>query len=392
MSARTARRLVWSLAALTLSLLVLSAVAYLSSSGWHLLAGFFWAFALIFLGVGGLIAIRHPRNAIGWLFLLVAIATGLGEATHSYAQYWIEGVGGSDTLGKAAAVYANLSWIPFVVVPTTFLLLLFPNGRLLSRRWRPIAWCAGLSITGMFLTMGLTPGPIEDFPQLVNPYGWNSSLLSPLTGLTFLLFLVTVIGSALSMILRFRRSRGEQRLQLKWLASAAATAGIIVPIGTLGYEVLGEFISNAAIMLSVLGLPLASGIAILKYRLYDIDLIINRTLVYGALTAILAAAYLGLVVVLQEVLSFATRESDLAVAGSTLAVAGLFRPLRDRVQTFIDRRFFRRKYDAGEILGSFSARLRDEVDLDSLRRDLVQVMGATMQPEHASVWLRDPQA
>ncbi|MBA2726141.1 MAG: hypothetical protein H0U53_09145, partial [Actinobacteria bacterium] len=328
MSARTARRLVWSLAALTLSLLVLSAVAYLSGSGWHLLAGFFWAFALIFLGVGGLIAIRHPRNAIGWLFLTVAVASGLGEATHGYAQYWIEGGAGSDTLGKAAAAYSNVSWIPFVVVPTTFLLLLFPDGRLLSHRWRPIAWCAGLSIAALFLTAGLAPGPLEDFPQVVNPYGWHSSLQSPLEGLAFLLFLVAVIGSAVSMILRFRRSRGEQRLQLKWLASAAATAAIVVPIGTLGYDVWGEFISNAVIMLSVLGLPLASGIAILKYRLYDIDLIINRTLVYGALTAILAIAYLGLVVVLQEALSFATQESDLAVAGSTLAVAGLFRPLR----------------------------------------------------------------
>ncbi len=388
MRERTPRPLIWALMTLALLLLVFSSVVTLASDlPWPLTRSLSWAIAFPFLGIGGLIAFRHPDNAIGWIFLSVAVTTGLGEATHAYAENWLRH-GGSEALGEASAVYANLSWIPFILIPATFLLLLFPDGRLLSPRWRPIAWCAALSIAAVFVTTVLTPGPLEDFPQVRNPYGWASPLIDPLTGLAFLLLLGGIGGSAVSLILRFRRARGERRLQMKWLAFAGAIAAATVPVGIIGYSVWGETISNVAIMLSIISLPIAAGMAILRYRLYDIDVIVNRTLVYAALTALLAGFYFGIVVVLQGILEPITADSDIAIAGSTLAVAAVFSPLRSRVQAFIDRRFYRRKYDAAETLGAFSSTLRDQVDLESLRQELVAVVGATMQPEHASLWLR----
>ncbi len=391
MSQRTARRLTWGLVALALALLVASSVISLAGGSGVGLSGFITAIALVFAGVGALIATRHPDNAIGWIFLSVGVTAGLAQVAHAYADYWLDGNGGSEALAKAAAWYADLSWIPFILVPATFLLLLFPNGHLLSPRWRPIAWCAALGIAGGFVTQGLTPGPLEDFPQLMNPYGVTSSVLDPLTGLSFLAMLVGIGGSAASLIVRFRRSTGEERLQIKWLALAGAIVAVIFPIALALWDVWGEDASNIAIMLSVLGLPLAAGVAILRYHLYDIDVVINRTLVYGALTATLAAAYSGSVLVLQLALGGLTSDSNLAIAGSTLAVAALFRPARNRIQQLVDRRFYRRRYDAQRTLESFSARLRDEVDLSALDAELRGVVAETMQPAHVSLWLRTPE-
>lgn len=388
MTGRRARGLTWTLVVLTVLLLLFRVVVLsVTELKWPLTLAFSWAIALVFLAVGALIVTRHPGNAIGWIFLFVALSIGLGETAHGYAEYWLS-EGGAEALGKAAALYADVSWVPFILIPATFLLLLFPDGRLLSRRWRPIAWCAAVGIGGVLVTTGLVPGPLQDFPQVTNPLGWRGALLDPLTGAAFLLVLLGVAGSSLSLILRFRRARGERRLQMKWLAFGGAVAAVTVPIAVLGYDVWGETVSNLAIMLSILGLPIAAGIAILRYRLYDIDVLVNRALVYGALTALLGFFYFGTVVVLQRVLEPLTAESDLAIAGSTLAVAAAFRPLRARVQDFIDRRFYRRKYDAAATLETFTSTLRNEVDLESLTGELVSVVGSTMQPAHASVWLR----
>ena len=386
---RSARRtLPGVLVLLTFALLGFSTlVPVLNALAWPLSRAFSWGLAVAFSVIGTLIALRHPGNAIGWLFLGVAVSVGFAEAVHAYAELWLL-QGGNEALGKAAALYADLSWIPFILVPATFLLLLFPDGRLPSRRWRPVGWTAALGIAGVFVMTAVTPGRLQDFPQVTNPYGWTSSLLDPLMGLSFALLFVGSIGSAASLIVRFRRSTGEGRLQMQWLAFAGAVSATIVPISVLGYEVWGELISNVAIMLSILLLPVTAGIAILRYRLYDIDVIVNRTLVYGALTALSALSYLGSVVALQGVLEPITKESDIAVAGSTLIVAAAFRPLRTRVQAFIDRRFYRRKYDAASTLQDFSARLRNQVDLGSLSEEVIGVVGSTMQPAHASLWLR----
>ena len=391
MSDRTARRLTWGLVALAVTLLVSSVVIYAAGGSGVSLSGIIWAIALVFAGVGSLIATRHPGNAIGWIFLSVAVAAGLAEVAHAYADYWVAGNGGSEALAKAAAWYGDLSWIPFILIPATFLLLLFPHGHLLSPRWRPIAWCAALGIAGNFVTTGLTAGPLEDYPQLMNPYGVTSSVLDPLTGLSFLALIVGIGGSAVSLIVRFRRATGEERVQIKWLALAGAIVAVIFPIALALYDVWGEAVSNVAIMLSILGLPIAAGVAILRYRLYDIDVVINRTLVYGALTVILAGTYLGSVLLLQLLLNGLTGDSGLAVAASTLAVAALFRPARTRVQGVVDRRFYRRKYDAAKTLEGFSTRLRDEVDLSALDAELRGVVAETMQPAHVSLWLRTPE-
>jgi hypothetical protein len=382
MSGRAATRLAWALAGLALGLLASSYFISLRDVGQSV---FVVALALMFSVVGALIASRHPGNAIGWIFLAVAVATGLGAVAGSYADHWLGGGrAGSQALGETAAWYSNLSWIPFILVPCTFLLLLFPDGGLPTRRWRWVAWCAGAGIVGVFLTLGLKPGPFEDYPQLENPYGIETSLLDPLTGIAFLTLLIGIAGSAASLFVRFRRARGALRHQIKWLALAGAVAGLIVPIASVGSELWGTVATNVASMLGVMSLPLAAAIAILRHRLYDIDVVINRTLVYGALTATLGGTYLALVLLI----GLAVGESDLAIAGSTLAVAALFRPARARIQAGVDRRFYRRRYDAARTLEAFSARQRDQIDLEALADDLRGVVRETVQPAHVSLWLR----
>ena len=391
MKSRTSRRLAIGLVVLALAQMA-AGLAFGIAADFGGGAGFsvfIWTIALVFAVVGTLIATRHPGNAIGWILLSVAVTAGLSQLASGYAEFWLSGAGASTALGEAAASYGSQSWIPFILVPATFLLLLFPDGSLLSSRWRPIAWCAAVGIAGGFLTGLFAPGRLEDYPQLANPYAVDSPILDPLTGLSFLLILIGIVGSAASLIVRFRRAAGEQRQQIKWLALAGALVAVVIPISFIGFDIWGEAVSYIAIMLSVIGLPIAAGVAILRYRLYDIDVVINRTLVYGALTATLVAAYLGSVLVLQLALDGITSDSSLAVAASTLAVAALFRPARARIQAIVDRRFYRRKYDAARTLESFSARLRDEVDLSALESELRGVVAETVQPAHVSLWLRE---
>jgi hypothetical protein len=382
----------WGLAGLAFVLMLSSTVlAAVSGSGLGFGDVFIWAIAVVFAGVGALIVARQPGNAIGWIFLAAGVAAGLGALTHSLAQYWVDGNEVPDALGKVSALYSDLSWMPFILMPATFLLLLFPDGRLLSPRWRKVAWCAALGMAGSFVVGALKPGKIADFPQVINPIGVDHPLRDLFEGIFFLALLIGIVGSSAALIVRFRRSKGEQRQQMKWLALAGAVAATVIPVATAMYDVIGESAANASIMLSVLGLPVATGVAILRYRLYDIDVVINRTLVYGALTATLAGVYIGSVLLLQLLLSGLTKDSGLAVAVSTLAVAALFRPARSRIQGAVDRRFYRRKYDAARTLERFGARLRDEVDLDALGGELRAVVLETMQPRHLSLWLRTPQ-
>jgi hypothetical protein len=348
---------------------------------------FISALAVVFSAVGVLIASRMPSNATGWLFLGVGVSTGLGTLAGSYADAWVAGgYEGSRRLGELAAWYGTLSWMPFILVPCTFVLLLFPDGHLLSPRWRWVAWCAGAGVAGVFTITGLTPGPLEDQPTIDNPFGVDSWLIDPLTGLSVLLLAIGMVGSAVSAVTRFHRAHGEARQQMKWLALAGTVVAVTVPVSVLGSDVLwGDTAVNIACMVAVMGLPIAAGIAILRHRLYDIDVVINRTLVYGALTATLAVAYLVLVLLI----SLAVGRSGLAVAVSTLAVAALFGPARARIQAAVDRRFYRRRYDAAQTLEAFGGRLRDELDLEALTADLRGVVADTVQPAHVSLWLRE---
>ena len=380
-------RLAWSLAVLAGLMLVIGlglsiAAGRLRTVTTVLAAGIVIGSA----AVGGLVASRHPRNAIGWLFCGIALAGSLMILTGEVAESWLEGSGVPAVLGKTAAWYGDVSWIPAILPAATFLLLLFPDGRLPSRRWRAVAWCAGLGIALLFVADSLNPGTLDDYPQLANPYGVEGPVREAAMAISALLLLAAMLGSPLSLILRFRRSGIEQREQIKWLALAGAAATATFAVALVGAGVIwNDTVANGAIMFSIALLPVAAGVAILRHRLYDIDVVINRTLVYGALTATLAGAYLASVLLLQLVLS---PSSDLAIAGSTLAVAALFGPARSRIQTLVDRRFYRRRYDAHRTLEAFGARLRDEVALETLSAELRGVVADTMQPAHVSLWLR----
>lgn len=389
MNGATTRWLSRGLVALALALVILATVVrQLPGNRLETSALFSWAITLVFSVAGYVITTRTTGNPIGWLFLGVGVSAAVGTTAGAYATYWVETGHGSDGLGEAAAAYGSISWIPFILVPATFLLLLFPDGHLLSSRWRPVAWVAAAGIAGTFLGGALTQGPLEDYPEIDNPFGVDHPAVEAVAGLSLMVTGVAIVFSAASVVLRFRRARGVERLQMKWIAFAAAVAAVTLVVMTITYEDVGETIANAAMMTAVLGLPAATAVAIGRYRLYDIDVVINRALVYGSLTAILAAAYAGSVLVLQVALSGLTQDSGLAVAASTLGVAALFRPVRSRIQGYVDRRFFRSRYDAAQTLQAFGSRLRDEVDLDVLRTDLQLVVRETMRPAHVSLWLR----
>jgi hypothetical protein len=338
--------------------------------------------------VGAIVASRHPRNTIGWLFCSIGLVVGLNALAGGYAEFWIESGSGIKSLGEMAAWFSSWSWIPLVFVSTSFLLLLFPDGRLPSPRWRAVAWCAGLGITGFVGGYMLDAGPLEDFPQIVNPYGVDSPVLGIVTVASSFLVGGSMVASAISVIVRLRRAGRVERQQIKWLAyGGAVVVGAIFVAGVIA--IWNSAIGTVIIAVALLGLPISTGIAIVRHRLYDIDLIINRTLVYGSLTATLVALYFVGIVVLQRVFVALTgQKSTLAVVASTLAIAALFNPLRRRMQGFVDRRFYRRKYNAAKTLEAFSAKLRDETNLDALSDDLVGVVRETMQPAHVGLWLR----
>jgi MFS family permease len=338
--------------------------------------------AVVFGCVGALIISRHPENAMGRLFSGVGLA---GVVAGSSAVYSGLGLPGS-IWGVWLSTWSG--GLIFAAVP--LVLLLFPDGKPLSPGWRPVVWIAGMTAVILTLSDAFAPGRLEDSTQ-VNPAGMESLpvLAQPWLGWSVWgLLAAGVVAGAVSLIVRFRRSTGVQRQQLKWLALAAVFAGIgfVLLVATGGEQLLAAMVAAMTILL----LPIAVGIAILRYRLYDIDVIINRALVYGGATAAMAGIYavgvVGLGGLLQS--TFSSDNDSLVVAASTLAVAALFRPVLRRLQSFIDRRFYRRKYDATRTIEAFSTRLRDEVDLESLTNDLVGVVHDTVQPAHIYLWLR----
>src|SRR5215211_2830241 len=352
------------------------------------------ATVLTFSVVGAIIASRQHRNAIGWIFCGMGLVVGLNVLARGYIESWLASGWGSRSLAETAAWSSSWAWTPLVVVPTTFLLLLFPDGRLPSPRWRPVAWCAAIGLIGLFAGGALEPGPLEDFPQITNPYGVDGLILDAITVAGYILVPASMLASAISLIVRMRRAGRVERQQIKWLAYGGALVVGAVFVGGVIAIWKGDF-GISLIIIGLLGVPIFTGVAIARYRLYDIDIVINRTLVYGALTAALVAVYFGGVATLQALFRALTgqeQQPQLVVVVSTLLIAALFTPLRHRIQSFIDRRFYRAKYDARKILEAFSVRLREETDLEALNEDLVEVVRETMQPAHVSLWLRPEKA
>jgi hypothetical protein len=398
MKRRTAAWLAWSLCALTIALVTFVVVfAFFYRDD---LRGLAILLAVVSNAlVGAVLASHRPRNPVGWFFVFGAASYAVSEATFRYAVYGLVIDPGSLPLARAMAWPATWLWAPGVLLVLVFLPLYFPDGRLLSPRWRPIVWLAIFVSGAAIVIWAFYPGKVGYFAwDITNPLGL-AALRPAIAGLEVVmavLFLGFLLSSVVSLVVRFRRSQGQERQQMKWLTYAAATVVGMVLLTTLleaaNLVFLSEMAGLAADLL-IAGIPVGVGIAVLRYRLYDIDVVINRTLVYGSLTTTLVALYFVGIVVLQSVFVLLTgQRSTLAVVASTLLIAALFTPLRRRIQSFIDRRFYRSKYDARKTLEAFSTQLRDETDLEALSDNLVGVVRETMQPAHVSLWLRPEKA
>ena len=423
-STRTATRLAWSLWVVCVALIALALLLQFMTHdvilnwpqerlgpGLAVLTG---VLSLTFPTVGALIISRLPTNPVGWIFCGVGLLYAVRRFTEAYADYALTA---NLMLPWGEYVAWFSTWVGFAgpILAGVILMLVFPNGRLPSRRWRIVAWMAVLGAALRVLADAFTPGPLSTHTYVTNPFGVAAGIgggfttyelfpMSTVLGTTLLL--TSSIAALVSLILRLHQARGNERQQLKWFLFAAVPATVCLNL-VLSYSTVAtyttNFLFNAVWILpfdvfnyilyvavfALLVVPVCTYIAILRYRLYDIDVVINRTLVYGTLTATLVGVYVGSIVVLQGLLRALTgQESQLAIVASTLAVAALFTPLRRRIQSFIDRRFYRSKYDARKTLEAFSVKLRDETDLDALNSELVRVVQETMQPAHVSLWMR----
>jgi hypothetical protein len=345
--------------------------------------------ALVGPTVGAIVASRVPRNPIGWIFSAVAVAGAFAGFAESYATYGIANV--RATLPGAEAFAWSVGPITRTssFVSYTFPLLLFPDGRLPSRRWRPVAWLMGVAAALIAVVIALRPEGLVGLGPVFMP---NPLAVEAFRGLSDVVLSFIPLGLVVvvaSVITRLRRASGLEREQFKWIGYAG---GLMITL--LGLAGIGTVLGVPALVYvgfggASLAMPIAIGIAIVRYRLYDIDVLINRTLVYGATTATLVATYALTVVIAQLLLRPFTQGNELAVAASTLATAALIQPVRRRIQSTVDRRFYRSRYDAARTLDALAAHLRDEVDLGALRRELIRAVGETMEPAHASVWLRE---
>jgi uncharacterized membrane protein YhdT len=398
MSRHTSVRLAWALCALSLALTALSLLLFilnLSYPNTHLYKPWLdnTLTAVFYPTVGAIVASRRPENPVGWLLCLYGLVISISYFCAEYAIYAL--LAEPNSLPAAEVLVWIVSWMLSIIVGLPALLyLLFPTGRLPSRRWRWVAWLIAALVLAGVITSAFSSGALMGvLGPIRNPLG-----IEGFTGVykALLYFISPVALSAvvLSVFMRLRRAAGVERQQIKWFAYAAAASvmatslAYLVP-GVIDTPLWFERMGFALNIAFIPAIPIAIGIAILRYRLYDIDRIINRTLVYGALSATLVALYFGGIVMLQRVFVLPTgQQSTLAVVASTLLIAALFTPLRRLIQGFIDRRFYRSKYDARKTLEAFSAQLRNETDLEALSDDLVGVVRETMQPAHVSLWLR----
>jgi hypothetical protein len=349
--------------------------------------------------VGAAIAVRQPKNPVGWLFCWFGVLYPAAGVLWSYAMYGFYAT--DDGLPAQEPAAWLFAWSGEVVLFLIVLvLLLFPDGRFLSPRWRLAGYAAAATSALFAVGIAFDPGPLYTFEAIQNPLGVEAAgdTLELLRELGSVLLTALIVLAGISMIVRFRRAEPAARRQIKWLAVGAGAAVLLLLTFSVLEAVtetdrgLGEVVTSVLALLAMVIIPIAVAIAMLRHRLYDVDLVIRRTVVYGALTATLVAAYLGIVLLLQLALSPITEQSDLAIAGSTLAVAALVGPLRSRIQAVVDRRFFRSRYDATRTVEAFGVRLRDQVELGAVERELRSVVAQTMQPAQLALWLRDREA
>ena len=350
-----------------------------SGSGLDMVVGL--AFIVAFATVGALLSWKRPANPIGWLLSASGLAYALG--------------GFSLLLGRFPRTLTLGNWLGWIWLLglglCVFVVLLFPSGQLPSRRWRPVAWAAAAGLAGWVLGNAFAPTILSADTSMPNPVGAPGPAGKIFAGMAFggvLLIAATGLAAIGSLAFRYRRARTAERAQLKWLVYAGAliVAAVLAELVTeriIGPGAAANNLQNALGSGAVALVPVAIGVAVLRYRLYDIDRVISRTLAYAIVTGLLAGIYAGLVLLATEVLRFS---SPVAVAAATLTAAALFSPVRRRVQRRVDRRFNRARYDAETTVAAFAARLKDAVDLDTVRDDLAQVVHTALQPAHVSVW------
>jgi hypothetical protein len=353
-----------------------------------------------FAAIGGLLISRFHRHPIGWIFVTIGLGTALGNLAQQYAIYVLFTEPGLLPGGVAMAWLGAWLWAGSMG-SLVFVLLLFPDGKPVSPRWKPVVWVAGAGLAALLAPFLFKTGRLDvDIAgryRVANPLGirgWDA-FFDSVQAVGVVVYFGVLVVATIGLVIRANRSTGVERQQLKWLGYAAVVlVGAVLVIGpaanALAWGQIGDDIGVFLFGIGVAAIPTAIGVAILKYRLYDIDVIINRTLVYGLLTVVLGMVYVVGVVGVGTLVRQVTGQerNNVVVAASTLAVAALFRPARSRIQDFIDRRFYRRRYDAIQTVESFTGRLRDEVDLDALRRDLLATVNHTLQPAHSSLWLR----
>jgi hypothetical protein len=393
--ARRVRRIAWALWLASGGLLALGGLLLVLSASTSIRLTFGFRGVDLILGaafstVGVVIALRRPANPIGWLFGATGLGFAVVEFAGEYAVYAVLTNPGLP-LGPEAAWLAEWLW-PTTIGAIAVVFLLFPDGRLLSSHWRPMLWLAGIGSATAAVGFALTPGRLTEFAVVHNPFGLEGGGGVPeLVGSVGMLGLgLALLAAGASLVLRFRRARGEQRQQLKWVAYAAGLAAIAEVASVVSFGLLGSspLLLVALAICGLVAIPVGAAVAILRYRLYAIDRLINRTLVYGLLTALLGGAYAIAVLVGGHLFGGVGDEPpSWAVAGATLAVAAVFQPARRRIQAAVDRSFNRRRYDAARTVEAFSVRLRDHLDLDALTGELLAVVSQTVEPTTASLWL-----
>jgi hypothetical protein len=344
------------------------------------------AFPLGYATVGLVLSLRRPANPIGWLYAAAGLVWSLAIPGDSWLVQLVAEHRPLPLAAQVAAVFGEFNWAPATVLGVTLPALLVPDGRLRSRRWRPVAATSMVAAVLALVGGGLAPARLEDLP-IANPFGLAGpagDVAAMLAGAGYLLWVATMVASLACVGLRFRSSGGVERQQLRWVAAgaAAAVAGLLA-----GAAVPQDNVLSGVLYSSVLFIPLAVAVAVLRYRLWDLDQLVSRTVTYAVVTALLVVPYLLIVPAAGRLVG---GSGSLAVAAATLAAAALFQPLRRRVQELVDRRFNRRRYDAARTVEGFAAHLRDQVDLDALRAELLAVVDQTMQPVGASLWLRPP--